>query len=100
MTSERMLCLAYVEGRMDVREIAAHLGPSWTPADVIVMLEANGAARPIDLGCDDAFEDVNKWLCDLQRSGAWEDIDNSANIRREVIASQRMEGIDARGHFS
>ncbi len=97
---ESVLCRAYVERRMDVREIAALLGPSWTPADVIVMLEANGAARPIDLSCEDAFDDVNEWLRDLQRNGSWEDIDNSEKIRREVIASQRIEGIDARRHFS
>lgn len=100
MTEWKWLCHAYATGRMEAYEIAAHLGPQWTTADVIVMLERNGVVRSIDADSNDSFDDVKAWLRDMQQNGSWEEINHPEHIRREVIASQRIEGIDARKHLS
>lgn len=46
---------------------------------------------------DDEFADVYEWLARLQRDpNALEKIDTRENIIREVVASLRMSGIEAR----
>lgn len=91
---------AYAAGVVEPYEIARLLGPQWTVADVVVALEEYGSVRGLELDASDAYEDVQDWLRDLRLNDRADSVSSRARIKREVIASQRIEGIDARDHFS
>ncbi|MEQ9498741.1 MAG: hypothetical protein RIT81_17820 [Deltaproteobacteria bacterium] len=85
---------AYANGRLSLDELAAATNTS--RQDAIVLLEFHGYSRPVEnlrLSPDRRAEIVAR--LNEQRQG--DDAVNEAEaVRREVVASQRIEGVDAR----
>jgi hypothetical protein len=92
----RILGRAYAAGTISVSEIGRLL--SVQPADVVAALERYGFQRPIDtilLRPEDREEVLGRIRHDrLQRGGIVQY--SAALVRRDVVASERIEGVDAR----
>ena len=92
----RLLGRQYVRGELSAQEIATILGaPTF---DVLVLLEAYGFNRPLDIVALEveqraAFFDRIRTERLLRKGEPIDDVDL---IARDVIASERIEGIDAR----
>jgi hypothetical protein len=97
--SVRILGVDYCAGRLPLQELAKLL--SLSIPDTIVRLEQCGYSRPLEAiklseaERDEAFARMRQ---DRQRRGGTAEASASA-IARDVIASQRIEGIDARRAF-
>jgi len=86
----------YAEGRASIDEVAMMLGRD--VADVVALLEERGYRRSIDdlrLPSDQRARRLAGIRADRDARGG-EPRQNDAIAAREVIASQRIEGIDAR----
>jgi len=86
----------YAEGRATIDEVAAMLGIE--VPDVVALLEEQGFRRSVDdlrLSDDDRRDRLQRIRDDrLARGG--KPMPSHARVVRDVIASQRIEGIDAR----
>lgn len=81
----------FLEGRIEVADVARLWGRP--PQDVAAEFERLGFVRSAEtIELSDA--ERRRRLTHVSRSGGA----NSARIARDVVASQRIEGIDARGH--
>ena len=87
---------AYAEGRLRLNEVAALLGCA--PTDAIALLEEHGFCRaPERVGLSSGqratmFAELD---ADRRRRGGEPHLDNDLG-QRDVLASQRIEGVDAR----
>lgn len=94
--STRAAGRAYAQGRLTAAEVALLLDLS--PEDALVMLEEQGFHRPpevILLTDEQRHDRLNKIRADrLARRGA--PAPSPAMVVRDVIANQRIEGVDAR----
>lgn len=94
--STRAAGRAYAQGRITATEVALLL--DLTPSDAVALLEEQGFHRPIgviELTDADRAERLTKIREDrLARSGA--SAPSNDLIDRDVVASQRIEGVDAR----
>lgn len=88
---------AYATGSMTIASVAERLGV--TVADAIVTLEEAGYARSIEHICleESAREAILAGLrSDRMRRNGVPEVD-LARVTRNVVASLRLSGIDARG---
>lgn len=91
--SRRIVGRAYQEGRLSLPEAAALLGAE--PPDAVAYLESHGYARSVDASAAPDPAALERIDADRRARGGSLDLVERA-IDREVIASQRIEGIDAR----
>lgn len=91
---------AYAEGRLSIDEVAASLGV--TIPDALALLEAQAYSRTVDQLRLTPEQEAARYHAirrdRLARSGR--PARNDALVAREVIASQRIAGIDARRWLS
>jgi hypothetical protein len=87
---------AYAAGKLSIGEVASILGLG--PADALVELEARGHCRaPEDLGLsDEARAALYRRLRDDREGRGGEPEFSAAHVARDAIASERIEGVDAR----
>ncbi len=89
----------YVVGIIDIPDIARRLGDPWTESEVVELLEQLGAHRPISavkLSTDER-ESILLKLANIRGTAqAQERIKDRRSMRREVIASQRIESVHVR----
>lgn len=86
----------YAEGRATVEEVAAVLELS--VPDVVALLEEHGFRRSVDglRLSEDARNERLRLIRDERIARGGEPAPSAAHVARDVIASQRIEGIDAR----
>ncbi len=87
---------AYVEGRLSIEEMAVLLG--LTPSDVVASLDEHGYCRPvesIELSDEARALRLAKIREDRLRRGG-QPVASPSLVIRDVIATQRIEGVDAR----
>lgn len=91
------LVYQYKIGRKDVADLVRELGGMWTASSVIVLLERFGASRDAvsHMLAEEERTSVLKKLSDIRASGQSGIYSSTEWIQREVIASQRIELIDA-----
>lgn len=92
----RLLGMAYAEGRLDLKEVAELLGRS--RSDAIAYLERHGFCRSLSAITQSEGQRagiLRKLREDRMARGGMPVVDEQL-VTRDVIASQRIEGIDAR----
>ena len=91
------LAQAYVRGEIDIPEIARLLGDGWDEARVAADFESMGIYRPLaNLPMlDSSLRSILSRIPNLQNGSINAEFDSDNLIMREVIASQRIEGIHA-----
>jgi hypothetical protein len=87
---------AYAEGRLDIDEVATILGVA--VADAVALLEEHGFRRSVDrlLLTDDRRRERLEALATERQLRGGRPLLDAAWVDREVVASQRIEDIDAR----
>lgn len=91
---------AYAEGRLSIDEVAAALGV--TIPHALALLEAQGYFRTVDQLRLRPEQEAARY-CAIRRERIAREgrpVRDDALVAREVIASQRIEGIDARRWLS
>lgn len=85
---------AYSAGTIDIPEIVRALGEPWTESMVILLLEIMKAHRPLSVGeLSNQEEMVLQRLAEIRGTPEVDKFNGSEWIKREVIASQRIESI-------
>ena len=87
---------AYAEGRLSLREVAAILAVE--PSDAIALLEEHGFCRAVDV-IRLAPEEQKAKLAKLREHRLSSSEADTSLVQRDVIASQRIEGVEARPWF-
>ncbi len=96
------LAQAYVRGEIDIPEVARLLGDGWDGARVAAEFESMGMYRPFVIPSllSDDMRSILSRIPNVQDGSMNDEFDSEELIKREVIASQRIEGIHATGHSS
>ena len=86
----------YIIGKKDIPDLAQELGESWSASSVIMLIEQHGAFRKLPVtgvSPDDETNTLNK-IANLRASKHSTSYDSQSWIKREVIATQRLELIN------
>ena len=85
----------YVAGKIDIPELVQEFGGAWTESSVVLLLEKIGAYRHMSVSAlsDDEEYKVLRKLANIRSSKIYETYNEEHWIKREVIASQRIESI-------
>jgi hypothetical protein len=95
------MCAVKYKSGTSAYKLAHLLGKSWRAEDVIVRLEGLNAKQNLILPLSEQEElDTLTWLRAIRLNGDGDRFHTSEHVRREVVASQRIEGIDARSHIA
>lgn len=92
----KLIGRAYAEGRLSLGEAAELLG--LTPSDAVAFLETHGLCRSLEsiaLPAGERAAILSRIREDRRRRGGRPE-PSDASIARDVIANQRIEGVDAR----
>ena len=94
-TKLAMLADSYRAGMLDIPDIATQLGVGWTVPRIVVTLERLGVSRAIPTAplSSDVIDDIMTKLARISAEHSDHIYDTPEWIEREVVASQRIEGI-------
>ena len=95
----RLLAERYAHGELEIADVAHEMGAAWTVTDILWQFDQMGVARVLEkISLNDSDRQVV--LSRLADMRGWipQEFNSPERVNREVIASQRIEGIHVALH--